>query len=285
MLKDKLLATGMFIDNEYLDRYITLVDTNNSTQKQRYKTQLHHIIPVCVFQLLSDDVDNSDRNLVNLLYKDHVLAHCLLVLCASTPELQAKMFAAILFILGKDSITRDELKGSLDTIDFDAYQKAYETGRTAAYEYNPMFDDIKKEQHDEIMRSDAVRSRISATVKQRIQDGDIFNEEHRSKLSLNAKESVFIHKWDVVKRIKRCDLDKYEAEGWILNGGTGGSCAGFKKLRTPEGKITYIPPECLEEYLSKGYSLDLPRGWKNKRHMDPKELHDKLSRAHKKQSD
>ena len=31
MLKDKLLATGMFIDNEYLDRYITLVDTNNST--------------------------------------------------------------------------------------------------------------------------------------------------------------------------------------------------------------------------------------------------------------
>ena len=283
MLKDKLLATGMIEDNEYLDRYVALVESNSSTCCKRGITQSHHIIPVCIFQSLGLPVDNSASNKVHLLYKDHILAHCLLTLCSGTLKFKADMFAAVLFLMGATSLTTAQLKEIVEYEDFDVYQKAYEAGRLAAYEFNPMFDAAKKEQHDDVMRSEDVRNRISTTIRDRIKEGVIFDEEHRKKLSDNAYNSVFIHKWDVVKRIPREELEAYEREGWILNGGTGGACSGFKKLKTPEGRVTYVPPECVEEYLSKGYSLDLPRGWKNVRHMNREELHEKLSKAHKKQ--
>lgn len=47
-LKNKLLETGIFIDNEWLDKYVELVVSNQGTSYTRFKTQNHHIIPVCV---------------------------------------------------------------------------------------------------------------------------------------------------------------------------------------------------------------------------------------------
>lgn len=37
-LKEKLLATKCFIDNEYLDKYCELIKQNESTEKQENKT-------------------------------------------------------------------------------------------------------------------------------------------------------------------------------------------------------------------------------------------------------
>lgn len=80
-LKNKLLATNCFLDNKYLDKYCELIINNLETQKEKYKTQYHHIIPRCYYKLIGLDVDNSRNNLVNLLYKDHILAHYYLCLC------------------------------------------------------------------------------------------------------------------------------------------------------------------------------------------------------------
>lgn len=80
-IKIKLLATNYFIDNEYLDKYCELIELNKDTKRERPKTQSHHIIPVSYFKLSELPIDNSKENRVNLLYKDHILAHYYLCLC------------------------------------------------------------------------------------------------------------------------------------------------------------------------------------------------------------
>ena len=81
-LKIKLLATEVFEDNEYLDQYCGLIIQNELTEKERPKTQSHHILPKSYFNLKGLRVDNSKSNLVNLLYIDHILAHYYLCLCS-----------------------------------------------------------------------------------------------------------------------------------------------------------------------------------------------------------
>lgn len=48
---------------------------------------------------------------------------------------------------------------------------------------NPMFNTIVKEKHDSTMRSVEVRKKISATMKQKIANNELFTEEHRKNLS------------------------------------------------------------------------------------------------------
>lgn len=48
----------------------------------KFKTQLHHIIPRKYYTYNKLEINNSRENLVNLLYKDHILAHYYLALCA-----------------------------------------------------------------------------------------------------------------------------------------------------------------------------------------------------------
>ena len=52
---------------------------------------------------------------------------------------------------------------------------------------NPMNYENVKQHHDEIMRSEEVRTKISNSMKKRIADGKFFNEEHRRKISQKLK--------------------------------------------------------------------------------------------------
>ena len=63
---EKLLSTNVFLDNEYLLKYIDLIE-NNKTIRSNI-TQDHHIIPKVYFKLNNLPVDDSDANLVTLTY-------------------------------------------------------------------------------------------------------------------------------------------------------------------------------------------------------------------------
>lgn len=89
-LKEKLLTLGIFEDNQYLDKYVNLVNTNVCRLRETYLTQQHHIVPKCYFKLVDKDVDNTPANLVNLLHKDHVLAHY--YICLATNHLLFRYF-------------------------------------------------------------------------------------------------------------------------------------------------------------------------------------------------
>lgn len=88
-LKQKLITTGYFVDNEYLNRYLDLV-YNHEINPAHY-SENHHVIPVALYKLNKEgcnrreaeklakvDPDNFE---VLLLYKDHCLAHYLLYFC------------------------------------------------------------------------------------------------------------------------------------------------------------------------------------------------------------
>jgi hypothetical protein len=98
-VKAKLIELG-FLDNEYLDKYIEVLEANLETKRNRKSTQAHHAIPVNTYwtsnepykrtealKLAKADPINFE---VHLLYKDHVIIHSLLTLCTNLDKLQEK---------------------------------------------------------------------------------------------------------------------------------------------------------------------------------------------------
>ena len=102
-VKQTLLNHNGFIDNEYLDLYCRLVERNGRTQIRHGVTNSHHIIPKSWFKLNKQTVDNTQSNLVNLVYREHVLAHYYLCLC-TTDELQIANELALMCLLNRKKL-------------------------------------------------------------------------------------------------------------------------------------------------------------------------------------
>lgn len=94
-LKHTLLETGIVVDNEYLDAYCELIQANNDTEIIVHQTQSHHIIPRYYFKTVDNSLETDPKNKVNVLYKDHILAHYYLALCSSTSAYKAKNVTAL----------------------------------------------------------------------------------------------------------------------------------------------------------------------------------------------
>lgn len=214
-LKQTLIETCVLLDNEYLDKYVQLIHENAFTPKERFKTQRHHIIPRCFYQENGLKVNNDTSNLVNLLFKDHILAHCYLVLCSPETVFKYHNMVAVYHIAnhrGYDKITPKDLE---------EFQLAYEKSREICYKYNPMFIEEHKNYHDSVMRSQEVHNKLSASMKAYRAEHP-FSEEHRRKLSLSAKgnQKCLGRKkiYDAngkIKFVKEKDLEKYLNEGWV----------------------------------------------------------------------
>ena len=90
-----LRQLNMFIDNEYLQKYAQLVERHTRTGVRARVTNAHHIVPKAWFKLNKVCVDNSLINLVNLPYREHVLAHYYLCLCTEDPLKYANQIALL----------------------------------------------------------------------------------------------------------------------------------------------------------------------------------------------
>ena len=82
-LKEKLLSLGVFLDNEYLDFYCTLILKNKNTKFTKRVTEKHHIIQRSYYKLNGLEIDNSAENMVYLSHFDHCLAHYYLCECTT----------------------------------------------------------------------------------------------------------------------------------------------------------------------------------------------------------
>ena len=105
-LKNFLLATNYFIDNEYLTAYLTLI--TSPTIDQQKHCEKHHAIPVVVYRYYNGVsavearrlADSDPQNcLVTLLYKDHVLVHYLLYFC-TVGKIKQAMAKAVVCMVG-----------------------------------------------------------------------------------------------------------------------------------------------------------------------------------------
>lgn len=98
MKKSTLLKTGYFINNVYLSKYIELLNNKNTNKSIKFKTSIHHIIPVAYYKLENLSINNTSDNLVILYNSDHVLAHYYLVHCTKG-ELNTKMLFAFNYMI------------------------------------------------------------------------------------------------------------------------------------------------------------------------------------------
>ena len=141
-MKTELLNTDYFVDNSYLDLYVELCTNNLETKKTKGKTAYHHIIPLSFYMVkykinsrreaekLRKVIEKVDYS-VNLLHKDHLLAHYYLF-CCSKNSYKYKTFSAFKFLIGnlQYNLKIDSIKQLLDLcdFDFDKYQQMYEEG-------------------------------------------------------------------------------------------------------------------------------------------------------------
>jgi hypothetical protein len=105
-LKNLLLDTGYFKDNDYLKAYISLLSSHEENENS-YGEQ-HHIIPAAVYRYKYSckngvearklaDADEKNTTVL-LLYKDHILAHYFLYFCTSGKVKRAMAQAATCMI-------------------------------------------------------------------------------------------------------------------------------------------------------------------------------------------
>ena len=98
-VKTRLIELG-YLDNEWLAKYLELIEANLETKKSKKSTQAHHAIPVNAYwdstepynrnealKLARADESNFE---VNLLYKDHLIIHSYLTLCTDLNAVQLR---------------------------------------------------------------------------------------------------------------------------------------------------------------------------------------------------
>ena len=98
-VKARLIELG-YIDNEWLDKYLEVIEANLETKEDRTATQAHHAIPVNAYWTSTEPYKRNEAlklaradkiNFeVHLLYKDHLLIHSYLTLCTNLEAVQQR---------------------------------------------------------------------------------------------------------------------------------------------------------------------------------------------------
>lgn len=150
-IKQTLLDSEYFEDNNYLIFYLEVIKNNINTKRQRCKTNRHHIIPQCYFKIKKLEIDNSEDNLVNLLYKDHILAHYYLCLCCSNHALRYKLELSLQYMLDTYKVDNEFV---ISIKQLDEYQKLYE-------ERKEYFSNIQKGQKGTSLGKIAIKKGVN----------------------------------------------------------------------------------------------------------------------------
>lgn len=98
-VKIRLIEFG-YLDNEWLTKYLEIIEANLDTKRNRKSTQAHHAIPVNSYWTSSEPYKRTEAlklaradetNFeVHLLYKDHLIAHSYLTLCTNLDIVQLR---------------------------------------------------------------------------------------------------------------------------------------------------------------------------------------------------
>lgn len=205
-IKQILLDLDLVIDNEYLSKYLELMENNINTQKMAGATQRHHLIPISAYKHIhkistreETETKNFKNFCVNLLYSDHLLAHYYLCLCSKTSAMLYSNFKAIQFIFQNKCVEKD-LRAELEAMyknfiaNLPRYQEMYAI--TAQIQAQKSRETILKNKN---IHSEETRAKIRET---------------REKNKLTKVTTVRIHKDNVEKVIPKSLLTAYENAGW-----------------------------------------------------------------------
>ena len=189
MLRNDLLKTKLFVNNEYLDKYIELIERNKGAVRVKFKTTAHHVVPKYCFDYQNLPVDNTETNIVHISYSDHVLAHFFLANCSKQDIHKWFNYTAMNHISGNVFAEFEGIEDILTDEFLSELQQLKETSLKVASEQGKLLIPYV---------------RTEATLK---------------KLSDKLTGYIHIHKGDIRKMIPPQEFSVYESDGWKLGRG------------------------------------------------------------------
>lgn len=185
--KESLLKLNLVVDNEWLDKYVKLINDNLNTARQKYKTQRHHIIPKYYYKKCKLETDNSGFNLINLLYKDHILVHYYLALCSYNDYYTYCNHNAIKYILSKRNIDINSLHDLNEFVaSLDKMQYLYECSMRVNSSEERIIKISAKTK--EAMQRPDVKEKLANRKGSNL--GKHFSDTHRRRISESNKGNV-----------------------------------------------------------------------------------------------
>jgi hypothetical protein len=251
MLKEKLLATSLFIDNAFFQSYIELIEKNLLTEPQKSTTQKHHIFPKCLSKRLNLMIDNSSANLVNLLYKEHILAHYYLIYATEDRYLKTANIHAFNKLLKMQGHWLDE--ASLQDL-LHKQQEIYEQTGSLRSELSRRINSGGCYVNNGIKSKHIQLNELDTYLAQGWKRGQIQNHSaSRGKIVITDG----IHE----KRVLSKDLDAFLEAGWIMGRVNKGrphkkTHRSYIVVWSPELNIErHISTEDKETFLANGFKL------------------------------
>ena len=191
-VKARLIELG-YIDNEWLDKYLEIIEANLETKANKANTQAHHAIPVNAYWTSNEPYNRIEalklarkdyaNFVVNLLYKDHLIIHSYLTLCTNLDEAQIRYEA------------QAELRKQNSTVARAAVTTNGSYGKTYVY----------KIVEDKIINQTALPEEISLLL-----------EEGWSLGKKPNSTRCYINRDGEYKCIARKNLNKYLQDGWKI---------------------------------------------------------------------
>lgn len=159
---------------------------------------------------------------------------------------------------------------------FDTYKSGY--NMTEGGDSNPMDCAKSKEKHDATMRDSFTREKISKTMKEKSQQGNLFTEEHRKHLS----DAAF-KRYNNVDKIKKKSPPKHKSKvknttnvinnKEKLSGEINTPTGGKKVIYNLDGKRKYVFEDEIPCLLELGWSLPTNKKKVNKEDWNPNQVH------------
>ena len=147
-LKQRLLETNLFIQNEFFEQYINIVLSDDVVSDDIIYHK-HHIIPRCYFNKTNQAIDNSDNNIVNLSYSNHILAHFYLYKCCQQIIKKEMCFSFFKLFYANRKKIGHEVSPEIDTV--------LQSVESLQSEYNRFMSQHKKG------KKGSIKGRISIT--------------------------------------------------------------------------------------------------------------------------
>lgn len=263
-LKQFLVSSGVAVENEFLTRYINLLENRRYQEHEIFKTQCHHIIPKFVYKLRNEDVDDSLDNKVWLYYSEHVLAHYYLAMCASSQRLRDGNLCAVRQVIyGVNEKTDEQLLiNSLPEIQ-EIYQQCKHITCLRDDTPEKISVAIRGRKYIYNAESDVYRCCKGEELEQLLSTGLwVLKHPSLSKDTCNVISSKLtgrrtMNKDDVTCTVAPEQIDEYLANGWVFGNPKLAGRRGHARGKTTvikDGVCKYIELDELDKYLQLGWT-------------------------------
>ena len=265
-IKNKLISLQLVSDNNFLQLYCELVSHNFFTEKQKYITQTHHIIPKCYYKQYELPIDNNSNNIVYLSAKDHMLAHYYLYKCSLQDWFKLANLQAILYCKKNlplnMEITQDWIAINLESSSqlLEAYNKLKEK---ETYE---LHNSKSKKQHKIVSNETREKISISKTnpselVRKHLKEAHIGKKQTVETIQKRSESLKLAHMTDT----KYKDVGKKISLAKKSNNSGNNRKDKIHIINKDLNKHKYVLKKDLDSFLAEGYSIVTKKSIKNRR--------------------